>query len=77
MIFFRTWLKQFNELPRAIGDLARDVEADHIKFPKSNDYVIIKRYLSMEARATPDCMATFEEAWNEYQSFLLAKEVDS
>ena len=76
MIHFITWIKQFNEIPKAIGDLARDIEADHIQFPRVNDYDVIKRYLSMEARASPDCIAVFEEAWNEYKLYLLAKDVD-
>ncbi len=28
MISFRVWLRQFNDVDRAIGDLARDVDND-------------------------------------------------
>lgn len=75
-IFFRTWIKQFNDLPRAIGDLARDIEADHINFPKSNSYSVIFTYLNLQARACPDAITTFEDAWKEYQLYLLAEKVD-
>ena len=76
MIFFKTWIKQFNDLPKAIGDLARDIEADHIDFPKSNDYNTIHFYLNIQKRACPDAMRTFDEAWHEYELYLLAKDVD-
>jgi len=69
-IFFRTWIKQFNDLPRAIGDLARDIESDHLNFPKSNSRSVIFTYLSLEARACPDAIRTFEEAWEEYKIYL-------
>jgi len=73
MIFFRTWIKQFNDLPKAIGDLARDIELDHLNFPKPNSYSTIFTYLSLEARASPDAIRTFEEAWHEYELYLLSE----
>jgi uncharacterized protein YozE (UPF0346 family) len=76
LIFFKTWIKQFNDLPKAVGDLARDIEADHICFPNSNDYFVIHQYLIMQKRASPNAMKTFEEAWDEYQLYLLSKDVD-
>jgi len=72
-IFFRTWIKQFNDLPRAIGDLARDIELDHLNFPKSNNRSVIFTYLNLEARASPDAIRTFEEAWDEYKLYLAEK----
>ena len=76
MIFFKTWIKQFIDLPRSIGDLARDMESDHISFPNSNDYSVIHQYLLMQKQACPNAMKTFEEAWHEYQLYLLSKDVD-
>ncbi len=70
MKFFRTWIKRFNDLPLAIGDLARDIASDHLSFPNSNDYTTIYRYLNMEARATTDALRTFDEAWYEYQLYV-------
>jgi len=73
MIFFKTWIKQFNDLPIAIGDLARDIESDHLSFPKSNSFSVIFTYLNTEARATPDALRTFDEAWHEYELYLLSQ----
>lgn len=74
MIFFKTWIKQFIDLPRPIGDLSRDMESDHINFPKSNDYFTIHQYLNMQKRASPNAMKTFDEAWNKYKLYLLSND---
>ena len=76
MIFFKTWIKQFEDLPKAIGGLARDIGSDHLSFPKSNDYNTIHFYLNIQKRACPDAVKTFEDAWHEYELYLLSMEID-
>jgi len=68
-ITFVEWIKQFKDVPKAIGDLARDIEDDYLSFPLTNDYEKIRSYLSFEKGACYDALRTFDEAWFEYQCF--------
>ena len=64
MISFRVWIRQFNDVDRAIGDLARDVQNDS-KFPTKNDYGIILEYLQ-SMNAIDNAIETFRTSWGDY-----------
>ena len=74
--YFHEWIRQFNDLELAIGDLARDIESDHYTFPITHEYGIIHCYLNLEKKASYNAVRTFEKAWNDYQLFILEKYLD-
>ncbi len=68
MISFRVWLRQFNDVDRAIGDLARDVDND-THFTTKNDYGIILEYLQ-SMNAIDNAIDTFKVSWANYLTTL-------
>lgn len=70
---FKNWIKKnYSESDCPKGDLARDIIADE-KFPKNGvckfdgwrDY--IRNYL-VGRQACDGCLASFDEAWEEYEA---------
>lgn len=68
-ISFRVWIRRFIDDDTPIGDLARDMKNDHLRFPKSNKYDVIEHYLSVERHACYKARMTFEDAWEKYKIF--------
>lgn len=66
MISFKTWLKQYNNINKPIGDLARDIHTDN-SFPKTKDKKKIEKYLN-EKNAVDNALETFNSAWKQYQT---------
>ena len=71
MTFYRFMMRNYRDGVGAKRDLARDMQDDGEKFPANGVgkfdgwHKILRDYLE-EQRACDDCLATFEECWEEY-----------
>jgi uncharacterized protein YozE (UPF0346 family) len=62
---FNTWLKEFKDVDRPIGDLAKDILGDK-NFPNTSDHDAILSYLESHG-AIPDAIDTFEYVYRFYK----------
>lgn len=73
MNFYNYMRKHYIDEQSPRGDLARDMKMDRERFPKNGVgkfdgwYKIIRNYLVRE-NACPECLAVFDECWEEYES---------
>jgi uncharacterized protein YozE (UPF0346 family) len=66
---FLKWLKEFKEVDRPIGDLAKDILNDP-DFPETNDRTEIYEYLSGEKGADYTVLSVFEDCWKAYKMLI-------
>jgi len=64
-LFFKTWIRKFEEADTARGDLARDIDCDP-EFPRKNNKDIIRTHLE-DMGACDNALRTFEDAWFSYK----------
>jgi uncharacterized protein YozE (UPF0346 family) len=66
---FKDWLKEFKEVDRPIGDLAKDVLNDP-DFPETNKHKEIYDYLECVKWADYQVLSVFENCWKAYKMLI-------
>ena len=66
---FIEWLREFKNVDRPIGDLAKDVLSDS-NFPKSNNYNELHDYLLYKARVEHAVLEVFKAVWKAYKTLI-------